>query len=99
MLGLLERLATRAPVLFVVEDLHWSDRSTRDLLGFLVRNLRDEPITLVLTYRSDDLHRRHPLLPFLAELDRTGRVERLELKPLGLDEAGAQLRAIAGHPA
>ena len=96
-LGFLERLAATAPVLFVVEDLHWSDRSTRDLLGFLVRNLRDTPITLLLTYRSDDLHRRHPLLPFLAELERTGRAERLDLRPLTLGDAGSQLRAIAGH--
>ena len=97
LLGLLERLATRAPVLFVVEDLHWSDRSTRDLLAFLIRNLRDAPVTLLCTYRSDELHRRHPLLPFLAELERTGRVERLELRPFDPRESAEQLRAIAGR--
>ena len=97
LLGVLERLAVRAPVLFVVEDLHWSDRSTRDLLGFLVRNLRDSAIMLLLTYRSDELHRRHPLLPFLAELERTGRVERIELHPFDRRESADQLRAIAGH--
>src|SRR4030095_9663894 len=59
----------------VVEDLHWADQSTRDLVGFLVRNLR-RGVALVLTYRSDELHRRHPLRPFLAELDRSGRGER-----------------------
>jgi DNA-binding CsgD family transcriptional regulator len=97
LLGVLERLAMRAPVLFVVEDLHWSDRSTRDLLGFLVRNLRESAVMLLLTYRSDELHRRHPLLPFLAELERTGRVERIELHPFDRREAADQLRAIAGH--
>jgi DNA-binding CsgD family transcriptional regulator/tetratricopeptide (TPR) repeat protein len=97
LLGVLERLAVRAPVLFVVEDLHWSDRSTRDLLGFLVRNLRDSAVMLLLTYRSDELHRRHPLLPFLAELERTGRVERIELHPFDRRESADQLRAIAGH--
>src|SRR6266508_4657742 len=56
------------------EDLHWADRSTRNLLGFLVRNLRGG-VALVLTYRSDELHRRHPLRGFLAELERSGRVE------------------------
>jgi ATP/maltotriose-dependent transcriptional regulator MalT len=96
-LGLLERLAAMSPVVFVIEDLHWSDRSTRDLIGFLVRNLRTAPVMLVCTYRSDELHRRHPLLPFLAELERTGRVERLELHPFDRRETADQLRAIAGH--
>ena len=97
LLGVLVRLAARSPVVFIVEDLHWSDRSTRDLLGFLVRNLRDAAVMLVFTYRSDELHRRHPLLPFLAELERTGLVERLELRPFDSRESEAQLRAIAGH--
>ena len=59
--------------MLVLEDLHWSDRSTRDLLAFLVRNLRAERIVLVATYRSDELYRGHPLRPFLAELDRGRR--------------------------
>ncbi len=96
LLGVLERLAARTPLALIVEDLHWSDRSTRDLLGFLVRNLRDAAVVMVFTYRSDELHRRHPLLPFLAELQRTGRVERLELDPFDPGESAAQLRAIAG---
>src|SRR6266542_3503660 len=76
LLGVLHRLAGRGPLLLVVEDLHWADQSTRDLLGFLVRNLRGG-VALVATYRSDELHRRHPLRPFLAELDRGGRAELL----------------------
>ncbi len=97
LLGVLERMAARAPVVFVVEDLHWSDRSTRDLLGFLIRNLRDARVMLLLTFRSDELHRRHPLLPFIAELGRLGRVERVELRPFDGGELAAQLEAIAGH--
>jgi DNA-binding CsgD family transcriptional regulator/tetratricopeptide (TPR) repeat protein len=97
LLGVFHRLAARAPVVFVVEDLHWSDRSTRDLLDFLVRNLRAVPVTLLFTYRSDELHRRHPLLPFLAELGRAAGVERVELQPFDGGESAAQLRAIAGH--
>ena len=64
--------------MMVIEDLHWADRSTLDLLAFLHRNLQ-AGLLLVLTYRSDELHRRHPLRPFLAELDRSGRADRLEL--------------------
>jgi DNA-binding CsgD family transcriptional regulator len=97
LLGVFGRLAARSPVVFVVEDLHWSDQSTRDLLGFLVRNLRDAAVMLVFTYRSDELHRRHPLLPFVAELERSGRVERLELHRFDRSESAEQLRAIAGH--
>ena len=71
-LALLERLADQSPTVLVVEDLHWADRSTLDLLAFLVRNLQ-AGLLLVLTYRTDELHRRHPLRPFLAGLDRSGR--------------------------
>jgi DNA-binding CsgD family transcriptional regulator/tetratricopeptide (TPR) repeat protein len=99
LLGVLHRLAERAPVLLVVEDLHWADRSTRDLLGFLVRNLRGGA-ALVLTYRSDELHRRHPLRPFLAELwGASGRAERLELERLGRRELAELLTAILGEEA
>jgi hypothetical protein len=97
LLGVLHRLADRGPVLLVVEDLHWADQSTRDLVGFLQRNLRGG-VALVLTYRSDELHRRHPLRPFLAELERGGRVERLELGRLGRRELGELLAGILGGP-
>ncbi len=97
LLGLFDRLARRAPVVVVLEDLHWSDRSTRDLVGFLVRNLRAVPVMLVMTYRSDELHRRHPLLPFLAELERSGAVERIDLRRLDRGESTALLTAIAGE--
>jgi tetratricopeptide (TPR) repeat protein len=81
LLGVLHRLAERGPVVIVIEDLHWADRSTRDLVGFLVRNLRGG-VALVLSYRTDELHRRHPMRPFLAELERSRRVERVSLARL-----------------
>ena len=98
LLGLLERLGAEGRAVLVVEDLHWADRSTRDLLAFLVRNLRHGRLLLVGTYRSDELHRRHPLRPFLAELDRGRRVERLELARFGPAEVAAQLAGIQGAP-
>lgn len=96
---LLERLAEREPLILVVEDAHWADRSTRDLIVFLVRNLRHGPILLLITFRSDDLHRTHPLRPVLADLERLGGVVRLE--PARLDHAAVaiQLGGILGHPA
>jgi AAA ATPase domain len=54
LLGLLGRLGEQAPLVLVVEDLHWADQSTRDLLAFLVRNLRRERVLLVVTYRNDE---------------------------------------------
>jgi predicted ATPase len=98
LLGVLHRLAERGPLLLVVEDLHWADQSTRDLLGFLVRNLRGG-VALVLTYRSDELHRPHPLRPFLGELDRSGRTERLELGRLDRRDLAGLLAGILDEPA
>jgi predicted ATPase len=57
----LEELAEDRPVLVVVEDVHWADRSTRDLLSFLFTRSFRTPVAVVASYRSDDLHRRHPL--------------------------------------
>ncbi|HEY7621977.1 MAG TPA: AAA family ATPase [Solirubrobacteraceae bacterium] len=98
-LDLLGRFADQAPLVLVIEDLHWADRSTRDLLAFVARNLRDERILLLATFRSDELYRGHPLRPFLAELERSRRVERLELAPFTRDELAEQLTAILGRAA
>jgi hypothetical protein len=94
--SLLIRLADLSPVLLVMEDIHWADRSTRDLLGFLVRTLRSGPIALVATYRSDELHRRHPLRPFLAETFRLPDVERIDLRPFDRSELREYLAALTG---
>ncbi len=77
-----------------IEDLHWADRSTRDLIGFLVRAGHPGPLLLICTYRTDELHRGHPLRPFLAELDRARGVERVELSRLERD--GTVLAGLLG---
>ncbi|HEX3211004.1 MAG TPA: AAA family ATPase, partial [Actinomycetota bacterium] len=91
-------LAERSPVALVLEDLHWADRATRDLVAFLARTLRSGRVTVVVSYRSDELHRRHPLRPLLAELVRLPAVERLELAPFTQAELAEHLEAIAGAP-
>jgi ATP/maltotriose-dependent transcriptional regulator MalT len=94
-LGLLERLADDQPTVLVIEDAHWADRSTRDLLSFLVRYQRSDARLLILvTYRSDELHRSHPLRPLLAELSRVAWVSRLELGRLSRREVVAQASGI-----
>ena len=98
LLDLVERMASEQPTVLVVEDLHWADHSTRDLLGFLVRGMRRPGLLLVLTYRTDELHRRHPLRPFLAELERIRWVERMELDRFDRPEMIAQLTGMLGEP-
>src|SRR4029079_5346853 len=78
---LLQRTAAERPLVVVFEDLHWADPASLDVIGYLVRS-RGWPGAIVLTYRSDELHRRHPLLPWIAELSRVPTVEVLELGPL-----------------
>ncbi len=80
--GGLDELASTSPVLFVVEDVHWADRSSRDLLSFLLTRSFRNSVAVVVTYRSDDLHRRHPLRPTLAEWGRLATVRRIQLEPL-----------------
>ncbi len=98
LLGLLDELGRSQPVLLAIEDLHWADGATRDFITFLVRSAREERVLLVVTYRSDELHRRHPLRPLLAELERAAGVERLGLERFSRAEVEAQLEGIAGAP-
>ena len=99
LLGVVERLATAGPLLWVLEDLHWADRSTRELLAFLAVSLGPHPVLLVGTFRSDELHRLHPLRGLLGELARNRRVRRLELGRFSRAELAEQLVALLGaHP-
>ncbi|MGY1747378.1 ATP-binding protein [Blastococcus sp. SYSU D00695] len=92
---LLAGLGEAAPLLLVLEDLHWADGSSRDLLRYLLARLADEPVAVVASYRADDLHRRHPLRPLLAELVRLPGVERLELPALPDAAVGQLVRDLA----
>jgi DNA-binding CsgD family transcriptional regulator/tetratricopeptide (TPR) repeat protein len=95
LLGLLGRLSEQAPLVLVIEDLHWADRSTRDLLAFLARNLRRERVLMVVTYRNDEPGQQR-FGPYLAELDRGRLVERIELARLDQVQTEAQLVGILG---
>jgi ATP/maltotriose-dependent transcriptional regulator MalT len=97
-LAVLERLADSSPVVLVIEDAHWADRSTRDLLAFLVsRQQILDRVLIVVTYRSDELHRTHPVRPLLAELGRLAWVERMELPRLDRRHADELVTRILGH--
>ncbi|MFC8871754.1 ATP-binding protein [Streptomyces sp. NPDC057148] len=105
--ALLTELTAVAPLLLVLEDLHWADQSSRDLLRFLLsRGVLQRPagvapghrLALLASYRADDLHRRHPLRPLLAELVRLPAVERLELRPLPDDDVARLVRSLGERP-
>ncbi len=85
-----------APVVLALEDLHWADASTRDLLRFVLARISDERLLVVGTFRTDDLHRRHPLRPLLAELVRLPRVERVDVAPFDAAELREYLHVLRG---
>ena len=95
-LGVLTRLGQQQPLVLVVEDLHWADRSTLDLVAFLVRALQGTRVLLLLTYRSDEVDRRSPLRPLLSGWERQRGVERVQLQRFARDEVAAQVAAILG---
>ena len=79
----------------VVEDVHWADEATIDLLRFLGRRLRDEPVLLLATYRDDGLPPAHPLRVALGDLATQRSVRRVSLAPLTV-EATAVLAGDCG---
>lgn len=89
---LLASLAKDAPVLLVVEDLHWADEASLALLHFLTREIGEARMLIVGTYRSDDLHQRHPLTRLLATLQRERCVVEVALRRLTPDQIGRLLR-------
>ncbi|MEA2578854.1 MAG: hypothetical protein QOD78_2442 [Chloroflexota bacterium] len=99
LLGLLGDLAADSPVALVFEDLHWVDRSTRDLVTFLARNLDRERLLLVLSVRTDDLPPGHPVATWLAGLERDARTTRLELSRFDRADVGRQVLTLLGSAA
>ncbi|RMI36650.1 ATP-binding protein, partial [Actinomadura harenae] len=94
-LGLTERLCADDPAVLVVEDAHWADRSTRDLLAFLVNNPVPAKVLLVVTFRTDEPESR----ALFADLARLPHVTRLDLPPLTRTEVAAQVRGLLGGAA
>jgi DNA-binding NarL/FixJ family response regulator len=92
----LEKLSQLRPLVIVVEDIHWADQATLGLLRFLVRVVEDHRILFLLSYRSDEIRRTHPLRGWLSELTRNGRVELLTLPRLTAKEVRQMIRSIRG---
>ena len=97
-LALLGERAAAAPVLLVLEDLHWADASTLDLVVFLAHNLRDRRIVLLATFRADELASAERMRRLADGVRRSGSALALELGPLQREEVAALLEARADAP-
>ena len=81
----LELLGSDAPRIAVLEDLHWADEATLDVLRLLSKRIESAPGLVLATYRDDGLSRDHPLRVLLGELPRDDSVTRIKLPPLSRD--------------
>ena len=95
--SLLALPARESTLLLVIEDVHWADASTRELLDYLARRLTDLPTLILVTYRRDELNRRHPLMPVLQGWRRSGVADVVELETLSADGVGEMLNATLGQ--
>jgi predicted ATPase/DNA-binding CsgD family transcriptional regulator len=91
--AVLDELGRQPPAIAVLEDLHWADEATLDLVKFLGRRIQHVPALLVLTYRDDELGPRHPLRIVLGDLATSGAVRRMPLPPLSV----AAVRTLAAN--
>jgi tetratricopeptide (TPR) repeat protein len=96
LLAVLGELSATTPVLLVLEDLHWADRSTVELLAFVVRNLGAERLALLITVRTEDLDLTSWSGKVLEELHRLPSVERLAVGGLGRADVASLAAAALG---
>ncbi len=94
---LLARVSAIAPVVLLLDDVHWSDRQTVQLLRYVVSTDLPLRVLVIGTFRESDIGTDHPLAETLAALHRESGVERLSLRGLGDDELLALLETTAGH--
>jgi DNA-binding NarL/FixJ family response regulator len=89
-------VAERGPAAVFLDDLHWADEGTLDMLAVVAPALEAQPLVIVGAYRSDELRRGHPLRRLRSELRRQSRLEEIAVEPLDAADTEALLRAIVG---
>jgi len=94
---LLSEISAAAPVVLVLDDLHWADKPSLVLLRHLLRSPTPMRVLFLGTYRDTDLDRSHPLSDVLGELRRQPGVDRLDLQGLDEDEISGFMANVAGH--
>lgn len=92
----LRAIARERPLLVVLEDLHWADRSTLEVLGFVAQSLGDERIVIVATVRDEEVAAQQPLQSMLGELVRLPQMVRVYLEPLDAAAVTEQITGILG---
>ena len=90
----LRRVAGDDGCLLLLEDVHWADSDSLALLSYLAHEGSELPLWMTATFRSDELHRRHPLTPVVAELRRQRLCDEIELAPLGREDLRSMVSAI-----
>jgi class 3 adenylate cyclase len=93
-LALLGLASAERGLLLIVEDLHWADASTRELLDYLTRRLRNRRMLVLATYRRDEMHRKHPLLPTVQGWQRSRLAQLVELEPLAPEGVARMVSSI-----
>jgi DNA-binding CsgD family transcriptional regulator/tetratricopeptide (TPR) repeat protein len=93
--AIMRELGTRAPTILVLEDVHWADEATLDVMRLLARRVETVPTLVIVTYRDDELDRAGPLRIVLGELATSEAVDRMKLAPLSAP-AVAQLAESSG---
>ncbi len=95
--GWVRTTAAGAPLLLVLDDLHWADPPTLALFRHLVHETANDRVMILGTYRDTDLDRSHPLAAALAEFRRIGAVQRVAIDGLDRDGVAQFLERSAGH--
>jgi DNA-binding NarL/FixJ family response regulator len=92
-----ELIAEAEPTVVFLDDIHWADAATLELLPSLALRIEELPLALLAAYRSDELPRGHPLRELRVELRRSGRFAELEVRPLGPAESAALVEHVLGR--
>ncbi len=96
LIGLIERLAATGVVLLILEDLHRADPATRACISAMLRVRRHLPLCLIMSYRADELTRRHAWRPLATALDADPATERIDLQPLDGEQVDRLMTGIQG---
>jgi tetratricopeptide (TPR) repeat protein len=95
--GFVQAVAQRSPVALLLDDLHWGDASSLELLQHLARHTDADRVFLLGTYRDVEVNRQHPLEGALRDLGREGLIERVEIRRLGREETRELIAAVMGE--
>jgi len=95
--GLLQEAARHQPVVLILDDLHWADKPTMQLLRHVIGTLTKGSLLIIGTYRTTDITETHPLRDALTDLRREPGVYRMDLAGLSEEEVGALVASVAGH--